>query len=104
MRERFVNRFKQNGSPLRLESISSEGVVLNSETDVWPRGLTLEFDADSPITRLRMDQAKQSKGWGGKEYKLDLSMRGETLLVTGVDPNALPPGRYWLSLQTDDPP
>lgn len=102
MRERVVIRFTRNGSPLRLDRISSEGVVLNSEADAWPRGLTLEFDADSPITRLRMDQVRQIKGWGSKEYKLNLSLQDETLVVTGVDPKALPAGRYWFRLRIGD--
>lgn len=102
MRERVVIRFTRNGSPLRLDSVSSEGVVLNSETDAWPRGLTLEFDADSPITRLRMDQVRQIKGWGSKEYKLNLSIHEEALVVTGVDPKALPAGRYWFRLRIGD--
>jgi hypothetical protein len=102
MHERVVIRFKQNGSPLRLDSLSSEGVELNSETDAWPRGLTLEFDADSPITRLRMDQVRQIKGWGSKQYKLNLSLRDEALVVTGVDPAALPAGRYWFRLRISD--
>ncbi|MGH9767233.1 MAG: hypothetical protein ACREAB_07340 [Blastocatellia bacterium] len=102
MSERLVIRFNQNGSPLRLDSLSSEGVVLNSETDAWPRGLTLEFDADSPITRLRMDQVRQRKDWGSKEYQLNLSLQDGALAVTGVDPKALPAGRYWFRLQIGD--
>ncbi|MGH9752490.1 MAG: hypothetical protein ACREA2_06865, partial [Blastocatellia bacterium] len=102
MRERMVIRFTRNGSPLSLDKVSSEGVVLNSETDAWPRGLTLEFDADSPITRLRMDQVRQIKGWGSKEYKLNLSLQDDTLVVAGVDPAALPVGRYWFRLQIGD--
>ncbi|HZF39386.1 MAG TPA: hypothetical protein VE715_11205 [Blastocatellia bacterium] len=102
MRERVLIRLIQNGSPLRLDSISSEGVVLNSETDAWPRGLTLEFDADSPITRLRMDQVRQIKGWGSKEYKLKLSPQDGALVVTGVDPTTLPAGRYWFRLRIGD--
>jgi len=102
MRERVVIRFTRNGSPLRLDSVSSEGVVLDSETDAWPRGLTMEFDADSPITRLRMDQVRQIKGWGSKEYKLNLSLHDEALVVTGVDPTTLPPGRYWFRLRIGD--
>src|SRR5215468_8948202 len=102
MRERVLIRFTQNGGPLRLDRISSEGVVLNSGSDAWPRGLTLEFDADRPITRLRMDQVRQIKGWGSKEYKLKLSLQDETLVVTGVDPTTLPVGRYWFRLQIGD--
>jgi hypothetical protein len=102
MRERVIFRLTQNGDPLYLDSISSEGVVFNSETDAWPRRLTLEFDADSPITRLRMDQVRQNKGWGSKEYKLKLSLQDGALAVTGVDPTTLPAGRYWFRLRIGD--
>ncbi|MBO0861271.1 MAG: hypothetical protein J2P21_22840 [Chloracidobacterium sp.] len=102
MRECVRFRFTQNGQPLCLRRISSDGVVLNSETDEWPRRLTLEFDADSPITRLRMDQVRQNKGWGSKEYKLKLSLQDGALVVTGVDPTTLPVGRYWFRLRIGD--
>src|SRR5262249_44000449 len=102
MRESVVIRFNQNGSPLRLDSVTSEGVALNSEIDAWPRGLTLEFDDGKPITRLRMDQVRQRKGWGSKEYKLNLSLRDGSLAVTGVDTKALPAGRYWFRLRIGD--
>jgi hypothetical protein len=102
MRERVIYRFTRNGGPLRLDRISSEGVVFDSETDVWPRWLMVEFDAESPITRLRMDQVRQNKGWGSKEYKLKLSAQDGTLVVTGVDPATLPPGKYWFRLRIGD--
>src|SRR5215475_12779384 len=102
MRERVTFRLTQNGNPLHLDRISSEGVLLDSEADAWPRRLTLEFDADSPITRLRMDQVRQNKGWGSKEYKLKLSLQDGTLVVTGVDPTTLPAGRYWFRLRIGD--
>jgi hypothetical protein len=102
MRERVIFRFTRNGGPLRLDRISSEGVVFDSETDAWPRWLTLEFDADSPITRLRLDQVREIKGWGSKEYKLKLSLQDGTLVVTGVEPTTLPPGRYWFRLRIGD--
>jgi hypothetical protein len=76
--------------------------MFDSESDDWPRGLTLEFDADSPITRLRMDQVRQTKGWGSKEYKLKLSPQDGALVVTGVDPATLPAGRYWFRLRIGD--
>jgi hypothetical protein len=102
MRERVIYRFTRNGGPLRLERISPEGVMFDTETDAWPRRLTLEFDAESPITRLRMDQVRQNKGWGSKVYKLKLSAQDGTLVVTGVDSAALPHGRYWFRLRIED--
>jgi hypothetical protein len=102
MRERVIYRFTRNGDPLRLDRISSEGVVFDSETDAWPRWLTLEFDAESPITRLRMDQVRQNKGWGSKVYKLKLSTHDGTLVVAGVDPATLPHGKYWFMLRIEN--
>jgi hypothetical protein len=49
-----------------------------------------------------MDQVREGKGWGSKAYKLNLSLCDETLVVTGVDPAALPAGRYWFRLQIGD--
>lgn len=102
MNETVIIRIKKDGSPLRLGCITDGGVACNSEGDACPRGLMLEFNADSPITRLRMDQVRQGKGWGSKAYKLNLSLCDETLVITGVDPAALPAGRYWFRLQLGD--
>ena len=94
MNETVIIRFKKDGNPLRLDGMTADGGARKSESDTWLQGVTLEFDADSPITRLRMDQVRQGKGWGSRAYKLNLSLCDETLVVTGVDPAALPAGRY----------
>ncbi|MGH9843160.1 MAG: hypothetical protein ACREEM_30855 [Blastocatellia bacterium] len=102
MNERLLIRLMQDGAPLKLDAHSSEGVTLHSERDAWPRGLTLEFDTESPITRLRMDQVRQRQGWGSREYKLSLSLEDGALAVTGVEPRALPAGHYWFRLRIGD--
>jgi len=102
MHERVIIRFKKNGDPMPLDTLTPEGIVINSETDASPRGLSVEFDADSPITKLRLDQVRQFKGWGSQEYKLNLGLLDNALLVTGVDSKSLPAGRYWFRLRIGD--
>jgi uncharacterized protein (TIGR02996 family) len=102
MNVRLLIHLTQDGAPLKLDHLSSEGVILRGERDAWPRGLTLEFDTDSPITRLRMDQVRQREGWGSREYKLSLTLEQGALAVTGIHERALPAGQYWFRLRIGD--
>jgi hypothetical protein len=102
MNERLLIRLKQDGAPVQITSLSRDGVTLNAETDAWPRALTLEFDADSPVTRYRLERVRQLNDWGSWEYRLNLSLAGGALVVTGVGPHGLPAGRYWFRLRVAD--
>jgi hypothetical protein len=102
MDEGFLIRLMRDGSPLRLDHLSADGVILGNERDAWPRGLTLQFDANNPLTRLRMDQVRQVQGWGSGEFKLSLSLEDGALAVTGLNAGGLPAGRYWMRLRIGD--
>jgi hypothetical protein len=77
-------------------------LTLRNETDATPRGLVVEFDQDSPVTRFRMDRVRQLRDWHPHVFKLELQLLGGNLVVTGVDPRALPAGRYWFRLRIAD--
>lgn len=102
MNERIIFRLTEDGRHLAVNSLSSEGVTLRNETDATPRGLVVEFDQDSPVTRFRMDRVRQLHGWHPHIFKLELQLLGGNLIVTGVDPRALPAGRYWFRLRIAD--
>jgi hypothetical protein len=102
MNERIIFRLIEDGRHLALNSLGGEGVTLRNETDATPRGLVVEFDQDSPVTRFRMDRVRQLRDWHPHDFKLELQLLGGNLVVTGVDPRALPAGRYWFRLRIAD--
>ncbi|HKQ73113.1 MAG TPA: hypothetical protein VJ810_05255, partial [Blastocatellia bacterium] len=102
MNEKLIINLKLDGAPLILESLDNEGVRINSETDAWPRGLTLEFSHNDEITKSRMNNVRSIHGWDSGVYKLNLTIVSGALVVTGVDKNALPPGSYWFKLRISD--
>lgn len=102
MNERLTIRLMEGDRRLAINSVSAEGVMLRNETDATPRGLVLEFNGDSPVTKFRMDRVRQLRDWAPREFKLNISLFDGNLVVTGVDPRALPAGRYWFRLKIAD--
>lgn len=102
MNESILIRLKRNGSLLPIDRLTQDGVEIDAETDAWPRGLAIRFDSENPGTKLRMDLVRRARGWGSREFKLNLRVRDGALLVTGVDKRALPAGQYWFELQIGD--
>src|SRR5215207_6668451 len=102
MNERLIIRLTEDGRHLPLNSLSNEGVMLRNETDATPRGLVVEFDGDSPVTKFRMERVRTLRDWHPHEFKLELQLFNGNLVITGVDPRALPAGRYWFRLRIAD--
>ena len=102
MNERLVIKLTEDGRHLPINSLGKDGVTLRNETDATPRGLVIEFDADSPATRFRMERVRTLRGWHPHEFKLELQLFEGNVVVTGVDPRALPAGRYWFRLRIAD--
>jgi hypothetical protein len=102
MNERIIIRLTEDGRHLPINSLSSDGLMLRNETDATPRGLVVEFDQDSPVTRMRMDRVRTLRDWHPHVFKLNLQLFEGNLVVTGVDARALPAGRYWFRLRVAD--
>ena len=102
MNERIIIRLTEDGKHLPFNSLSSEGVMLRNETDATPRGLVIEFDQDSPVTRIRMERVRVLRGWHPHVFNLNVQLFEGKLVITGVDPRALPAGRYWFRLRIAD--
>jgi hypothetical protein len=102
MNERIIIRLTEDGKHLPINSLSSEGVMLRNETDATPRGLVVEFDQDSPVTKIRMERVRQLRGWHPHIFNLNLQVFDGNLVITGVDARALPAGRYWFRLRVAD--
>jgi hypothetical protein len=102
MNERIIIRLTEDGRALPINTLSDEGVTLRNETDATPRGLVIEFDQDSPVTKFRMDRVRQLRGWHPHIFNLNVQLFDGKLIITGVDPRALPGGRYWFRLKIAD--
>jgi hypothetical protein len=102
MNERIIIRLTEDGRALPINTLSDEGVTLRNETDATPRGLVIEFDQDSPVTKIRMDRVRQLRGWHPHIFNLNVQLFDGKLVITGVDPRALPGGRYWFRLRIAD--
>ncbi len=102
MNESILIQLKRNAAMVPIDRLTPDGIEMDAETDSWPRGLAIRFDASSPITKLRMDRVRQTKGWGSREFKLITAVRDNALVIQGVDRNSLPPGHYWFELQIGD--
>ena len=102
MNERIRVRLMQNGNQLAINSLNSDGVLLNDEQDAWPRGMMLEFDANNPRTKYRVDRIRTIRGWNPREFKLNVNVEGGDLLFSGVDHDTLPAGVYWIRLRVGD--
>lgn len=102
MNERIIIRLTEDGKHLPINSLSSDGVMLRNETDATPRGLVIEFDQDSPVTKFKMERVRTLRGWHPHIFNLNIQLFDGKLVITGVDPRALPPGRYWFRLRIAD--
>lgn len=102
MNERFLIRLTLNGKKLPVNSLSSEGVMLQKETDASQRGFMLEFDADAPGIEYRVERIRRLRGWPQWDFKLHSFVRDGMLGFSGVEPESLPDGRYWFRLRLAD--
>lgn len=102
MNERILVDLRSNGKPLLVQSLNRDGLILMGDGDTWPRGMTLEFDGRSSVTKLRMDRIRHLRGWHPWQFKFDVSVQSGCLALSGVDANALPSGDYWFRLRIGD--
>lgn len=103
MNEGFSIRLRRGGKLWPIDSLTpDEGLVFDNEVDAFPRSLTLEFDGDNAATTYRMNRVRELRGWNAGVFNLNLVEKDGLLFASGVDPDALPSGYYWLRLTIDD--
>lgn len=102
MNEGFRIRLRRNGKTWRIDTLTSDGIVLNNERDAFPRSVTLEFDARNDITAYRMNNVRELNGWPPSQFNLKETLVDGTLAFAGEDATSLPPGGYWLRLEIAD--
>jgi hypothetical protein len=102
MNEAFRLRLLRSGKRWPIDAFTRDGVVLNNERDAFPRAVSLEFDARSPITAYRMNRVRQLNGWQPWEFRFHTTLADGELVFTGADPFGLPSGHYWLRIRVTD--
>ena len=94
MNEYIEVHFRRNGKALRIKrQVPGEGIELD-ERDPIVRTVTIGFDAANEITEYRVRRIRQLQGWEPGQFKLQVSAEDGSLVLRGVDPYALPQGRY----------
>ena len=103
MNEGFSIRLRRGGKTWPIDSLTKdEGLIFDNEVDAFPRSLTLEFDGDNAATSYRMNRVRELRGWNAGVFNLNLVEKDGLLFASGVDPDALPSGYYWLRLTIGD--
>jgi hypothetical protein len=100
--EGFRIRLRRSGRTWPIDTLTSDGIMLNNERDAFPRSVTLEFDARNDITAYRMNNVRELRGWPPSQFSLKATLVDGTLAFAGEDANSLPPGGYWLWLEITD--
>ena len=70
------------------------GVIVNNETDAWPRAFALEFQGADLATKTRMDWVRRTNGWPSGQFRLRRFFRSGLVGFIGVTAKALPVGCY----------
>ena len=97
MKSGFLIELHENRRPLHLSWSHREsirGVIVNNETDAWPRAFALEFQGADLATKTRMDWVRRNNGWPSGQFRLRRFFRSGLVGFRGVTEKALPVGRY----------
>jgi hypothetical protein len=101
MNEYIEVRFRRNDKPLRIKRQLPEGIELD-EPDPIQRTVSIGFDAANEITEYRVRRVRQLQGWDPGQFRLLVSVEDGTLVLRGVDPHALPEGRYTVRVRLEE--
>jgi len=94
--------FRRKGKPLRIKrQVPAEGIELD-EADPIQRTVSIGFDAANDITEYRLRRVRQLQGWEPGQFRLRVSAEDGSLVLRGVDPLALPQGRYTVRVRLEE--
>jgi hypothetical protein len=99
MAERILIEFKRDRRIVAVTDFRTDpderGVILDGETSAFPRGFRLSVTPADPVTEERVRRVRQRLDWRSpRSFRLNMSRQGHRLQLEGVDPKALPAGRY----------
>ncbi len=97
MKSGFLIELYEDRKPLHLSWSHREsvrGVIVNNETDAWPRAFAVEFQGADLATKTRMDWVRRNNGWPSGQFRLRRFFRSGLVGFRGVTEKALPVGSY----------
>jgi hypothetical protein len=94
-------RFRRNNKPLRIRRQVPNGIELD-EPEPIQRTVQISFDGANEITQYRMRRVRQIQGWEPGQFRLSIAVEDGAIVLRGVDPLSLPPGRYTLSARVEE--
>jgi hypothetical protein len=101
MNEYIDVRFRRRDKPLAIKRQVPDGIELD-EHDPIQRTVYVAFDAANEITRYRVRRVRQLQGWEPTQFRLSMAVEDGGLKLRGVDPFALPPGRYTVRVRLEE--
>lgn len=106
MNESFSLQFRRNGRTLRISRFFMQdaptwppGITLDGEWSAWPLGLALNLAPQDQKTKDAFKQVQAQHQWYSNEFALQAMSLPKSLKLSGVAPDALPAGKYELSVQ-----
>jgi hypothetical protein len=101
MNEFIELQFRKNGRRLRVKRQRPGGIEFD-EHDPLERTVGIEFRADDPVTRFRLDNVRRIQGWEPGLFRLNMSVEDGSILLRGVTEHALPEGRYRIRPEVEE--
>jgi hypothetical protein len=98
MNESFVLAFTLGGSPWSLLAASNDGGLTFDEPNPYARGFAFQFGSDNDATLAKWASVWQRLGLEDGTFEFHAAVDSGNLRLSGVDPNALPSGDYWIQV------
>jgi len=100
MNETLQICLRRQGTDQPLDAISPDGLVIDGETSAWPRRIDLNLYPTAPGTIEWLEQAQRRHDLERGHLPLaPPRLEGNCLVLEGLDPRALPPGRWHVGLR-----
>ncbi len=96
MNESIRIHIQCGGAALRLDSLSSQGIVVGGESSAAPRGLTISLQPADHVTELRLRRVRVIQGWAPGVFRFTAALNNGAIVCRGVDAFSLPFGRHLL--------
>lgn len=102
MNEFIEIELRSKGTPIKITRQIDDGRIELSEPDPISRRVSIGLSPSEAITQERMRSVRQRLGWRPDQFGLKVSVERGCLILRGVDPNALPRGRYRLRVEIEE--
>lgn|GEM_PF-1830681 len=81
-------------------TLHERGVELGGESSAWPRGVAMNLRPDDAATKAAVERVQRRLDWfSPRRFQFAFAREEERLSLSGVDPEALPAGRYRFQLR-----